>query len=149
MPKAMGTWFHQRLLLHTKKRFLRLLKACYGHNGHVLHGGGPKDFKNTFNSFLTIATETCFDKLVLSHIKSFESLQLSEPCLEYYEKSSILEYVYVLAYVNSTSIHNKRRCISQFGKLICLSQKNLSNGTDFGILCFILPILFLYVWDHI
>ena len=46
-------------------------------------------------------------------------------------------------------IGNKRRYISQFGKLICLSQRNPSNGTDFGILCFILPILSLYVWDHI
>ena len=57
-----------------KNTFFRPLKACYGNNGHVLDGGGPKDSKNTLNSFLTIATETCFDKLVLSHIKSFESL---------------------------------------------------------------------------
>ena len=43
----------------------------------------------------------------------------------------------------------KRRNISHFGKLICLSQNNQSNGTDFGIICFILPKLSLYVWDHI
>ena len=37
----------------------------------------------------------------------------------------------------------KRRYISRFRKLNCVSRKNPSNGTDFGILCFILPILSL------
>ena len=47
--------------------------------------------------------------------------------------------------VESLLYLNKRRYFFRFGKLLCHSQKDPSNGTDFGILCFILPILSLYI----
>ena len=87
MPKAMGTWFQQRLFLHCKNPILGKISALFS-------TCGPPKYTNTWHLTITLliqavkretnkyfATGTCFDQFY-SHQKRWERVLAMGTCFD-------------------------------------------------------------------